>query len=283
MDLYWKMIFGTTEDPDVQAVLDRISEREQSLCTELTTNPAGGPGREVRIRSRLKFTMKDLILLRELKGNLPFLTRLWIEDLCRRRLPKPGTLEASNFLDYQDKLYARTDQRFLVGRVRARLLKLLKSIRVFLWTEPRTRSKNRPRTPSGAVGSRKLGESYNPEISNKTAWEEESHQEYLRSQFSDLEEATHILAKERELRSTVEAAQILAANSPALEVPSEGNNATQPAQAGLCALEDSLGKEFIQTYQGRPEVCKYCPPSLKNSCAYFAALVNEPHEWSSPF
>lgn len=190
------LIFGYTwTESTLKPILAKIQAREEELCL-LGSDNAAGANREVRIRFRVKLTVKDLILLWELREFLPALTRLFIEDLYEKRVRK-ATPRCLTWEAFRDRLYSQTDDLWKVGRARARLLVLLRELRVFLWTPPRARKTHRLRTPSAKSSGGKTGFSIEPEISNEKAWEEFQHQEYLKQVGEQLESASHLLAAEK--------------------------------------------------------------------------------------
>lgn len=197
-------------------LLKRLESEEAKHCLQLSTHGAEA-NTEVRIRCRLRLTVKDLIMLWEIREELPALTRLFVEDLYERRvshaIPRCLTWES-----YRDKLFfTQHDDPWKVGRAQARLLELLSELRVFLWKPRRTRKPDRVRTPSSAGGSGKNEKpNFVPEVSNEEAWEEEQQIEYLREQGRMLEHATHLLAAEQadEIESSNQSSRPKAGSCP---------------------------------------------------------------------
>jgi hypothetical protein len=268
------MIFGETfVSQTLKPILERIEYEESKQCLLLSTNRRGANA-EVRIRFRIKLTVKDLILLWELKELLPSLTRLYIEDLYEHRVIK-AVPRCLVWEDFRDKLYVLAeDHPWIVGRARARLLKLLSELRVFIWQPPRVPKANRARTPSSAGGSGKTERpSFMPEISNKTAWEDEQQRNYLQEQGRMLEHATHLLAAERKVKMEVEYSKQQPEGGE-LSAPEESVYPSflrrQPEVGSPdCKLLDR-SPDILERFQiERSELCQFCPRSCQATCAKF--------------
>lgn len=274
------MIFGDQfVSSTLKPIIKRLEDEETRQCLQLSTNGAGA-NTEVRIRCRVRLTVKDLIMLWELREELPALTRLYVEDLYERRVSRV-TPRCLIWEDFRDKLYVTyPDHPWKVGRARARLLKILSELRVFTWQPPRTRRTNRMRTPSAAGGSGKTGSpSFIPEVSNKMAWEEEERKDYLQEQGRLLENATRLLAAEQAVKMSVEYSKqqtkgVGVARSGQSVV--EESSGRQPEVGSPdCALLDFSPDIVEQTGIERSQLCQFCPEIYRGECIKFKRLRSE--------
>lgn len=274
------MIFGDQfVSSTLKPIIKRLESEETRQCLQLSTNGAGA-NTEVRIRCRVRLTVKDLIMLWEVREELPALTRLFVEDLYERRVSQI-TPRCLTWEDFRDKLFFTCPNHpWKVGRAQARLLQILSELRVFTWQPPRTRNKNRVRTPSAAGGSGKTGSpTYIPEVSNKMAWEEEKQRDYLQEQGRMLENATHLLAAERTVKMFVEYSKQqtkgegVARSSQSAEKESSRR---QPEDGPLdCTLLSSSPDIVERTGIERSQLCQFCPGTYREKCIKFKRLQSE--------
>lgn len=251
--------------------IKRLAKAEELKCLQLSTNSAGA-NREVRIRCRCRLTIRDLILLWEIKEVLPSLTRLFIEDLYEKRVSRivPRCL---TWEDFRDRLYVSyKDDPWKVGRVQKRLTYLLSQIRVCLVEPPQSKKTHRLRTPSAAGGSGKT--LFRPPLqSNKTTWEETQHVEYLENTGRELEHATRLLAAERAGESLAELEQQTKVwELPAPKESVEENEFLRPTETrslDCAALLENPGLLIELQLERVEELCKWCPGFHKERCVRY--------------
>lgn len=270
---YLLMIFQESDCTDVQTKMNQLEAVELQKCLEVSTN-RGGANSQVRIRNRLPLTVKDLILLWEIREALPSLTRLFVEDLYEKRLGRILPRQLA-WEDYRDQLYLAKTSNWKRGRILKRLHDLLDNFRVFIWQEPRARRRARLRTPSAAGGRSKNFESHSIELDSESTWKEEQHRAYLRSQAEDLQEATRILAREREERSrTLTSAP--EAEETALQERKLPNNVSQDSHSenefAECALITVQGLDASILSLEREKRCSSCPSLYRRKCPSYSRV-----------
>jgi hypothetical protein len=274
-DQFLKMILPEEFCSDVLALTSDLGLRENKKVLQLTLL-ADGANSSVNWRCRIKLTVKDLILLYEIRDVLSPLLRLHVEDLYERRVSRIRPREVS-WENYRDKLYAlESTSNWKVGRIGPRLIRILREMRVFISQEPTPKRKHRLRTPSAASGSGKTSSSYRPKISNEEAWEEEQKRNWQDLTGQMLEEATHLLALERSGEMTTSELQEVVGVSAAQEQALQGNQdlADRFEREYRCRLLDNpMVDDFVAQVE-RPDRCElFCPRSTQDVCRLRSSAV----------
>jgi hypothetical protein len=210
-------------------------------------------------------TIRDLILLYEIRDALPITVRFYVEDLYEHRV-RSQSPRCLAWEDYRDQLYVLAPTSpWKRGRIRPRLLRILQEMRVFVVQPKPAKPRTFLRTPSAAGGHRKGNIPVRIELDPQRCYEEETHSEYLREQDRQLEIATRLLAAERAIGTNAVQAkegEKLLCDPPVAETVYESQpRLYEPKNCARYYWTKGIDEAPIERSE-----CEFCPPTFRKSC-----------------